>query len=328
MSEEQLKIRALANIIEQESAGGVQALDEKALVRLPQLYRFASSQLARLETAGVDAVKQKELRVLITRAHAILYRQKKHHAQAWIVRIFKFLGEECPRTIRAEWKLVLAGMLFFYSLSIGSYFLVREDLGVAYSLYDPASVNNEISQIEDTAPDEPFKGNFTFGKEKSSQTAGMILAHNMSVSVFFFGSGLVPPLFAKVLAGNALMLGTYIGVASHWGRAGEISSILWCHGVIEIQAIILAGLAGIMLVRAWIAPGPWSRRYAMQLESRRAWRLLAPVFPMLFVAGLIEGFISPHAPYEARIATAITTGCLLLAWVLLGGRSSGAVAQG
>ncbi|MEM7287700.1 MAG: DUF2520 domain-containing protein, partial [Actinomycetota bacterium] len=33
-----------------------------------------------------------------------------------------------------------------------------------------------------------------------------------------------------------------------------------------------------------------------------AWRLLAPVFPMLFVAGMIEAFVSPHAPLEVRLA--------------------------
>lgn len=320
MSEDQLKIRALANIIQHEAAGGVGSLDERALVRLPRLYRFASSQLARLETAGVDELQQKKLRVLLTRAHSILYRPKRHAAPAWIVRIFRFLMEESPRAIRQEWKLVLTITLLFYGLSLGSYFLVREDLGIAYSLLDPAAVNSEIQQIEETPLDEPFVGNFSFGTDKSSMTAGWILAHNMKVSVIFFGSGLCPPLYAYVLGNNALMLGTYTGVASHWGRADEISSILWCHGVLEIQAIILAGIAGLLMIRAWIAPGPWTRGYAMKLESKQAWRLMAPVFPILFTAGLIEGFVSPHAPYEVRMATAVVTGCLMLAWILFGGR--------
>ena len=47
----------------------------------------------------------------------------------------------------------------------------------------------------------------------------------------------------------------------------EISSILWCHGTIELQMIALAGMAGLVLIRAWIAPGPWSRARAMALES-------------------------------------------------------------
>ena len=66
-------------------------------------------------------------------------------------------------------------------------------------------------------------------------------------------------------------------------------------------------------------PGAWSRRHALRRESRVAWRLFAPVFPLLFCAGLIEGFVSPHAPAAVRIATAVGTGVLLVAWALLGG---------
>ena len=51
-----------------------------------------------------------------------------------------------------------------------------------------------------------------------------------------------------------------------------------------------------------------------------AWKLLAPVFPMLFVAGMIEGFVSPHAGFAVRVAVAVGTGAAMLGWVLLGGR--------
>ena len=142
------------------------------------------------------------------------------------------------------------------------------------------------------------------------------------MGILFFASALVPPLYVYVLGTNGLMLGTYTGVAGHWGEAGSISSILWCHGVLEIQAFILAGTAGLCLVRAWVRPGSWTRRYAMQLESKRALVLLAPVFPLLFVAGLIEGFVSPHAGLGVRLATAVATGGLLVLWAVFGGRGS------
>jgi len=76
-----------------------------------------------------------------------------------------------------------------------------------------------------------------------------------------------------------------------------------------------------VLARAWLRPGPWSRGHAMALESRRAWALVAPAIPFLFVAGLIEGYVSPHAPLPARLATAALTGLVLAAWAL-GGRAA------
>jgi uncharacterized membrane protein SpoIIM required for sporulation len=152
------------------------------------------------------------------------------------------------------------------------------------------------------------------------------MANNIWVSVLFFGTALVPPLYAFVLATNALMLGTYFGVASHWDQALAIGSILACHGTLELQMIILAGAAGLVLVRGLIAPGPWSRRHALQLGARRAWCLMAPVFPLLVISGLIEGYVSPHAGLFVRLATAGVTGALLVLWVLLGGARRGALA--
>jgi uncharacterized membrane protein SpoIIM required for sporulation len=116
------------------------------------------------------------------------------------------------------------------------------------------------------------------------------------------------------------MLGTYTALAWHWGQAGSISNVLWCHGVLEIQALVIAGAAGLVLLRAVVAPGPWSRGHAMALAGRRAWRMFAPIFPLLFAAGLIEGNLSPALEPAARTAVSVTTGALLLAWLLLGGR--------
>jgi len=146
--------------------------------------------------------------------------------------------------------------------------------------------------------------------------------------VLFFASALVPPLYLLVLAVNGLMLGTYTAVAAHWGQGFAIGSILSCHGALEIQALVLAGAAGLVLVRGAVMPGAWSRRHALRLGARRGWRLLAPVFPILFCAGLIEGFISPFADTGTRLAVAVTTGVALIAWALLGGSGRVAAAAG
>ena len=71
-----------------------------------------------------------------------------------------------------------------------------------------------------------------------------------------------------------------------------------------------------------IRPGARTRRNALARESRRSLRFLIPVFPMLFFAGIIEAFITPHTSFEVRMLTAASTGTLLLAWILFGGRSS------
>jgi len=292
------------------------------LLALPRLHRHACSVVARLEASGEEPRTAAEARKLVARSHAVLHRESGGGPGAFARRLLRLFLVDSPRAIRAEWRLLALTSGLVYGLALVSWFAVSADLDLAPSLLTPAAVETEIEQLQETPEGEPFRGNFTFGFGRSPTTAGWIMVHNMGVGVVFFASALLPPLYFLVLSSNGLMLGTYTAVAGHWDQAGAISSILWCHGVLEIQALLLAGAAGLCLVRAWVRPGPWSRRHALVRESGQALRLLGPVFPLLFVAGTIEGFVSPHAPWGVRIGVAIASGVALVLWVGLGGRSA------
>jgi len=323
--EDQRHVRRLTAIVSIAGRSGVRRLTAEQLADLPRLYRHASSLLARLETGEDDPESLARIRPVLLRAHSILYSDIDRPASRLLSRSMHFFLAEAPRTIRAEWKLVLATFVVFYGLALGSFVLVADNLQLAYTLFDPAAVDAEIAQLRATEAGEPFRGNFTFGFGESPGAAGAIMGNNMKVAVVFFALGLIPPLYLMAVGSNGLMLGTYTAVATHWGQAGSISSILWCHGVLELQAFVLAGTAGLLLMRAWVAPGSWSRRHAIRLESQRAWRLLAPAFPILFLSGLIEAFVSPHAPAPVRTGVAILSGVLLVLWIGLGGRRPGPV---
>lgn len=313
-------LRRLEIIVRKVHDGGARSLSLEELDELPKLYRYGASVVARLETSGTDASTLARAHQLVARAHGVLYSLKGRSRGNVLGRALRFLMIESPRAIRAEWRILSLSFGIFYGLVVLSYVAVSRDLELAYSLLSPEMVNNEIAQLQATETGEPFRGNFTFGLGESPSAATMIMLHNMGVGTMFFGSGIFPPFFMFLVGVNGLMVGTYTAVAGHWGQAGAISSILWCHGMLELQAFVIAGAAGMILARGWLAPGPWSRSYSLRLAGARAWRLAAPVYPILFISGLIEGFVSPHAPFGVRVATAIGTGVLLLAWMLLGGR--------
>lgn len=322
------RLRRLDELLGKVQRGGARALTAEELVELPQLYRYGASVVARLETSGTDAATLRRAHQLVARAHGVLFgggRDPGRRSLPW--RIAAFFLDECPRAIRAEWRVLGLAFALFYGLVILSYVLVARDLELAYSLLSPAMVNSEIQQLQETAQGEPFRGNFTFGLGESPTAATAIMLNNMGVGTMFFGSGIIPPFFFVLLSINGLMVGTYTAVAGHWDQAGAISSILWCHGTLELQAIVLAGAGGLILARGWLAPGPWTRSHSLKLAGQRAWRLLAPVYPILFVSGLIEGFVSPHAPLHVRVGTAVVTGLLLVLWVLVGGRGEDSTAS-
>lgn len=308
----------LKRLLERRRSGG--GWSEAELLELPRLYRHACSLVARLQSTGEDPGLAGQARALVHRAHAVLYRQRGASLLSLSGRAVALFERECPRAIRAEWKLLALAFALVYGLAALAWAAVARDLDLAFSLLDRGVVEEEMRQLDALAAGEPFRGNFTFGFGQSPLTAGWIVLHNIGVGILFFASALVPPFYLYLVSSNGLMLGAYTGVAGHWHQAGAISSILWTHGVIEIQSLILVGTAGLVLVRAWVRPGPFSRRHALVRESRRAILLLAPVFPLLVVAGLIEGFVSPHASPVVRLAVSITSGILLVAWIALGGR--------
>lgn len=296
------------------------AWSEAELLELPQLYRHACTRLARLESEGENAPLARELRGLVASAHGLLFRDEGPASEPWLTRAARIVLVDSPRAIRAEWRLLALSLVLFYGLAALAALVVTQDLDRAYSLLAPAAVDAELEQLGALAEGQAFRGNFSFGLGESPLTAGWIMLHNIGVGILYFASALLPPLYLYLLSTNALMLGSYTAVAGHFGQAGAISSILWTHGVLEIQALELVGTAGLVLVRAWVRPGPYSRGHALVLESRRALELFAPVMPLLVVAGLIEGFVSPHAPPGVRLAVAVLSGAGLVAWALLGGR--------
>ena len=295
-------------------------LSDQELAELPRLYRRAATRLAQLRTSGHDPRSERAAAELVHAAHAALHRDLRGARVPWWRRAAGLLLVRSPRAIRAEWRLLLLQLGLFYGLALLAYGLVARDLETAFSLMSPEVVAGEVQQLRATEEGAPFRGNFTFGMDLAAPISGWILAHNISVSLLFFGSALVPPVYLVLLTSNALMVGTYTAVAGHWGQAGAISSLLWCHGMIELQMIVLAGAAGLVLVRAWIAPGPWSRSRALEQAGTRAWELLAPIFPGLFVSGLIEGYVTPAASTPVRAAFAVGSAVLLAAWVGLCGR--------
>ncbi|MBL8859711.1 MAG: stage II sporulation protein M [Planctomycetes bacterium] len=316
------ELKQLEILLERSSRYGLAALSDKELFQMARLYRFAATRVSQYETEGRSLQLINSVRSLTARAHGLLAARGVAAREGLLQRIGRFYLHVVPTAIRSEWKLITASFVLLYGLAAIAWIAVARDLDTAWALFDPNVIASEIDQLQKTAPGEPFRGNFTFGLDASAPTSGLIMAHNMFVGVMFFAAALVPPVYVYVLATNGLMLGTYIGVAGHYDQAGAISSILWCHGTLELQAIVIAGAAGLVLVRAWVAPGAWSRRHALRLEGAKSWRLLAAMFPMLFFAGLIEGFVSPHVSHPTRVAVAIASGVILIAWIGLGGRGA------
>ncbi len=84
------------------------------------------------------------------------------------------------------------------------------------------------------------------------------------------------------------------------------------HGAFELLAIVISGMAGLLLGKAMISPGNMRRIEALKRNAGQAVILIIGAAGMFFTAALIEAFWSP-LPISAAIK--FIAGALL--WLLV-----------
>lgn len=129
---------------------------------------------------------------------------------------------------------------------------------------------------------------------------------------------------------NMLNLGVGIGLMSSAGRLDTFLGLVLPHGLLELTAVFVAAGTGLRLGWTVIDPGPLSRRVALAQQGRSALGMAIGLVVVLFVSGVIEGFVTPSGlPTWARIAIGIGAELLFFVYVyVLGGRASRSGATG
>jgi uncharacterized membrane protein SpoIIM required for sporulation len=127
-----------------------------------------------------------------------------------------------------------------------------------------------------------------------------------------------------ILYANMLNLGIGVGLMTDAGRGELFLGLLLPHGLIELTAVFVAAGTGLKLGWTVIDPGPRTRRTALAEEGRAALAMAIGLALVLFVAGAIEGFVTPSGlPTWGRVSIGVVVELAFLAYVwVLGGRAA------
>ncbi|MEW6944043.1 stage II sporulation protein M [Trueperella pyogenes] len=156
----------------------------------------------------------------------------------------------------------------------------------------------------------------------------MVWTNNAWIALQCVGGGItgIYPVF--VLLQNAIGIGQAGAILNYFDSLPIFFQLILPHGLLELTAIFVAGATGLKLFWTALLPGPRPRIAALAAEGKQAMFVAFGLIGVLFVAALVEGFVTPsYLHWGLKIG--IGAGVLLAfwAWVFAFGRRAPASAE-
>jgi uncharacterized membrane protein SpoIIM required for sporulation len=285
-------------------------LHREEVRELGRIYRRTASDLAIARAESRDPRLINYLNSLVIRAHGRIYRSDAHGGR----RIRDFFARDFPLAFRRTWRYTATAFGVFLLFSLIAFFGTRHDpdfsefAGIS-PFFRELVINNRTHWWEDL-------------NEANQIGSSQIFTNNIKVTFYAFALGAMFGIGTLyVLAFNGAMFGAILALTYRAGFGNDLLAFVVGHGVIELSCIFIAGGAGLLIGTALLMPGNLSRADAFKSRGMEAVRLIVGCVPLLVLAGIIEGFISP-APIHPAIKFAVggVTGMALYSYLLLAGR--------
>ena len=244
------------------------------------LYRQTASDLAIAREDTTSSQLTAYLNSLLGRAHNLIYMGNKPK----VAGIVRFYSETYPRIFRELWPQTLLAFAIFAVTGVAAFILTMRDPTFAHRLLG-------THMMETIEKREMWTHSIVTIKPLA---ASSIMTNNLSVAFATFAFGItagIGTVWMMVL--NGLLIGVIGAATLQAGMAGQLWTFVVPHGVLELPAIFIAGGAGFEIARGMLFPGLLPRRESLERAGGRAAQLLLGTIPMLIVAGVIEGFLSP-----------------------------------
>lgn len=280
---------------------------------LVALYQRTATHLSLIRSSAPDPALTTRLTQLVARARATVTGTRR---ASWRDAA-RFLTSGFPAAVyssRHWWiptallSTLLAAVIGWW---IGTHPSVRSAIGAPDDLRRMTRPGGEYESYYSSHPAASFAAQVW---TNNAQAAAMCLV---------LGAFLCLPV-VWILFQNVLNLGIGIGLMASAGRLDTFLGLILPHGLLELTAVFVAAGTGLRLGWTVIDPGPLSRRSALAREGRAALGMAVGLALVLFVSGVIEGFVTPSGlPTWGRITIGIVAEAAFLAYVfLLGGRAA------
>ncbi|KIS28352.1 membrane protein [Arthrobacter sp. SPG23] len=193
----------------------------------------------------------------------------------------------------------------------------------AYALWIASSPDALRALGSDAAIKQYVEQDFIdyYSENPAASFAGAVWTNNAWISAQAVALGITGFWVPMILFGNAQGLGVAAGVFAAVGKSDIFFSYILPHGLMELTAVFIACAGGLKIFWALVSPGPRTRGQAVAAEGRSLITVALGLVLVLFVAGLVEGFVTPSSlPVWAKIGIGAAVLAAYWIYVLVWGR--------
>ncbi|MBO9627144.1 MAG: stage II sporulation protein M [Microbacterium sp.] len=285
------------------------SLDGAGVDELIVRYRAASADLAELKTSVGDSPQSAYLSTILVRARLRLTGASDNV----LTLVARFFSQQLPAALyRLRWTTLVVAVVFI-AISVGTAAWISSDPALLATLGPPDLLQQYA--------DESFTNYYT--ENPAAVFMGMVWWNNFWIAIqcVLFGiTGLWP---VYIMVQNAMGLGVSGAVMAAHGHVDIMILYILPHGMLEMTSLFVAGAGGLRLFWSWVAPGTRTRGESLAAEGRSLATVAIGLILSLFVAGLIEGFVTGWAlPWPIKIGIgAAALAAFLVYMLIIGGRA-------
>ena len=157
----------------------------------------------------------------------------------------------------------------------------------------------------------------------ASSFALQVWVNNAWVAALCLALGVLGLPIVYLLWANISNLAVIGSVMTRAGHTEQFWGLILPHGLLELTAVFVAAGVGLRLFWSWIEPGSRSRAQSLAHEGRTAVTVALGLVMVLFLSGLIEGFVTPSdLPTWSRVGIGLLAEATFLAYVFVLGRTA------
>lgn len=283
---------------------------------LLRLYQATSAHLSLLRSTGPESGLSASLSATLAQARTRFTGARSNFLED----LAKFFVAALPAALfRIRWLTLACGIVFCV-------------IGCAYAWWigtSPEALRAVASEAEVRRyVEEDFIDYYS--ENPAASFAGAVWTNNAWISAQAVALGITGFWVPMILLANAQGVGVAAGIFAAVGKADVFFSYILPHGLMELTAVFVACAAGLRIFWAMVSPGTRTRSRAVAAEGRSMITVAMGLVLVLFVSGLVEGFVTPSTlPVWAKISIGGAVLAAFWAYVLVcGGRAYRAGARG